>query len=104
MAPANRLQIAGAQQGVIIAAYLVSRMKAGQITSAQAVHVVATYIAQQADQMLAAGTVRDDILDWLSGLKFSVAEYLARFLKQHDSYERVELRAADAVIRLAEAA
>ena len=81
MAQANRLQTAGAQQGVIIAAYLVSRMKAGQITAAQAVRVVATYIAQQADEMLAAGTVRDDILAWLSGLKFSVAEYIARFFK-----------------------
>jgi energy-coupling factor transporter ATP-binding protein EcfA2 len=94
VAQANRLQTAGAQQGVIIAAYLVSRMKAGQITAAQAVRVVATYIAQQADQMLAAGTVRDDILVWLSGLKFSVAEYIARFLRQHESHERVELRAA----------
>jgi energy-coupling factor transporter ATP-binding protein EcfA2 len=94
VAPANRFQIVGAQQGVIIAAYLVSRMKAGQITAAQAVRVVATYIAQQADQMLAAGTVRDDILVWLSGLKFSVAEYIARFLRQHESHERVELRAA----------
>jgi hypothetical protein len=94
VAQANRFQTAGAQQGVIIAAYLVSRMKAGQITAAQAVHVVARYIAQQADEMLAAGTVRDDILVWLSGLKFSVAEYLARFLRQHDSPERVELRAA----------
>ena len=81
MAPANQLQTAGAQQGVIIAAYLVSRMKAGQITAAQAVRVVATYIAQQADEMLAAGTVRDDILVWLSGLKFSVAEYIAPLLK-----------------------
>ena len=94
MAPANQFQTAGAQQGVIIAAYLVSRMKAGQITAAQAVRVVATYIAQQADEMLAAGTVRDDILVWLSGLKFSVAEYIAQFLKQHDSHERGELRAA----------
>jgi energy-coupling factor transporter ATP-binding protein EcfA2 len=94
VAPANRLQTAGAQQGVIIAAYLVSRMKAGQITAAQAVRVVARYIAQQADQMLAAGTVRDDILFWLSGLKISVAESIARFLRQHESHERVELRAA----------
>ena len=93
MAQANRLQTAGAQQGVIIAAYLVSRMKAGQITSAQAVRVVATYIAQQADEMLAAGTVRDDILVWLSGLKFSVAEYIAHFLRQHESPQLRELRA-----------
>ena len=94
MAQANRFQTAGAQQGVIIAAYLVSRMKAGQITAAQAVRVVATYIAQQADEMLAAGTVRDDILVWLSGLKFSVAEYIARFLRQHESHQLRELRAA----------
>jgi hypothetical protein len=92
--PANRFQAAGAQQGVIIAAYLVSCMKAGQITSAQAAHVVATYIAQRADEMFAAGTVRDDILVWLSGVKFSVAEYMARFLRQHESPERGELRAA----------
>jgi energy-coupling factor transporter ATP-binding protein EcfA2 len=93
VAQANRFQTAGAQQGVIIAAYLVSRMKAGQITAAQAVRVVATYIAQQADEMLAAGTVRDDILVWLSGLKFSVAEYIARFLRHHESPQLRELRA-----------
>jgi hypothetical protein len=93
VAQANRLQTAGAQQGVIIAAYLVSRMKAGQITSAQAVRVVATYIAQQADEMLAAGTVRDDILVWLSGLKVSVAEYIAPVLWQDESPQLRELRA-----------
>jgi energy-coupling factor transporter ATP-binding protein EcfA2 len=93
VAQANRFQTAGAQQGVIIAAYLVSRMKAGQITAAQAVRVVATYIAQQADEMLAAGTVRDDILVWLSGLKVSVAEYIAPVLWQDESPQLRELRA-----------
>ena len=70
-------------------------MKAGQINlSSSSPRGRDLNIAQRADQMLAAGTVRDDILVWLSGLKFSVAEYITRFLKQHGSHERVELRAA----------
>ena len=85
VAEANRFQTAGAEQGVIIAAYLVSRMKAGQITATQAVHVVATHIAQQADEMLAAGTVRDDILVWLNCLRSAVVDHISRFLRQHQT-------------------
>lgn len=59
---------------------------------------MATHIAQQADDMLAAGTIRDDILVWPSGVKSSVAEHIFRILSHH-SKERLDLSAAHLEVR-----
>jgi hypothetical protein len=56
---------AGQEQGVIIAAYLIKRMKEGNLTPAEGVNVVATHIEERAEAMLAAGARRDQFLEWL---------------------------------------
>ena len=70
---------AGQEQGEIIAAYLIKRMKEGRLTPAEGVNVVATHIEEQAEAMLAAGTGRDQVLEWLKGLWEIVAARISEF-------------------------
>ena len=56
-------------------------MRDRQITPAEAVNVVAAQIEAQAEQMLAAGNSRDDVLAWFRALKEAVTERLAPFLE-----------------------
>ena len=75
---------AGQEQGEIIAAYLIKRMKEGRLTPAEGVNVVATHIEEQAEAMLAAGTGRDQVLEWLKGLREIVAARISEFTeRQH---------------------
>ena len=70
---------AGQEQGEIIAAYLIKRMKEGRLTPAEGVNVVATHIEEQAEAMLAAGTGRDQVLEWLKGLREIDAARISEF-------------------------
>ena len=75
---------AGQEQGEIIATYLIKRMKEGRLTPAEGVNVVATHIEEQAEAMLAAGTGRDQVLEWLKGLREIVAARISEFTeRQH---------------------
>jgi hypothetical protein len=75
---------AGQEQGEIIAAYLIKRMKEERLTPAEGVNVVATHIEEQAEAMLAAGTGRDQVLEWLKGLRQIVAARISEFTeRQH---------------------
>ena len=70
---------AGQEQGEIIAAYLIKRMKEERLTPAEGVNVVATHIEEQAEAMLAAGTGRDQVPEWLKGLWEIVAARISEF-------------------------
>ena len=73
------LAAAGKEQGEIIAAYLIRRMQAGTITPIEAVKVVAAHIDQQAEEMISAGTSREEVLRWLRELRETVTGRLAPF-------------------------
>ena len=81
MLPDTPFALAGKEQGDRIAVYLISRMRDGRITPAEAVDVVAAQIEAQAEQMLAAGNSRDDVLAWFRALKEAVTGRLAPFLE-----------------------
>jgi len=65
--------VAGREQGDIIAAYLIGRMKEGKLSPAEAVNIVAAQIEQQAESMVAAGSEPNQVQDWLTGLRKAVS-------------------------------
>jgi hypothetical protein len=75
---------AGEDQGEIVAAYLIDRMKQGKLTPTEAVNIVAAHIEQQAEALVAAGTEPDHILAWLKGLRETVSARITAFTEpQH---------------------
>ena len=79
MTEMDPLVAAGKEQGEIIAAYLIRRMQAGTITPIEAVNVVAAHIDQQAEEMVSAGTSREEVMRWLRELRETVTVRLAPF-------------------------
>jgi len=71
--------VAGREQGDIIAAYLIGRMKEGKLSPAEAVNIVAAQIEQQAESMVAAGSEPNQVQDWLTALREAVSTRIMAF-------------------------